>query len=64
MEEPLTTKLCPGVEVPMPTFPLEVTVKYDWLEEEATVKMLRVGLVEEPCATKLAVGVVELTPTS
>ena len=43
--------------------PLAATVKYDWLDEEATVKMGRVGLVEDPSTTKLAVGVEELTPT-
>lgn len=44
--------------------PLEPTVRYWALEEEATVKMGRVGLVELPSTAKLAVGVEELTPIS
>ena len=64
VEEPATTRGTPGVEVPMPTLPLANTVRKEALEEEATVRIGRVGLVEEPSTTRLAVGVVELTPTS
>ena len=53
-----------GLLVPMPTLPADVTVRYWALEEEATVKIGKVGFVEEPSTTKLAVGVVELIPIS
>ena len=63
-EEPWIASLLAGVAVPIPTFPLANTVKKDWLDDEATVSIDKVGLVLEPSTTRLAVGVEELIPSS
>ena len=43
--------------------PLAATVKTAASEEEATLKISRVGEVEVPSTTKVALGVVEPMPT-
>ncbi len=61
---PATSSLYKGLVVPIPTFPLAKTVRYWALEEEATVKIGKVGLVEEPWTTNMEFGVVELKPNN